>query len=334
MSTGAARAAVTRIRERWYYRHAGLTLEVNESLPRLSPVASEPPNVGIEFLEPGREAEGDLPWRLVAPAGLWRAQAADGSWLRLRYWYEELWAEFVIDARGERIWISRAPGVLLSELTELLIGPIFSCLCAQRGLTCVHASVVSVDDRVIALVGPSGAGKSTTALALIQAGGTLISDDAAILVDRGELISVAAGTPRIRIRADPARLLIGEYESLEPVWTEARPAEPKRYLQTSPTPVTTDEVVHTLDVIYFLAPWSETLGVPIARPLSPGAALPMLMAQRHFLQAIERSADRRDFALLGRLLRTAPARELLRPVGLETTAQTVTTILTDVTSLN
>ena len=91
-----------------------------------------------------------------------------GSWLRLRYAFEDVWAEFVVDGRGQPVWVSRSENVLLSEVTELLLGPVFSCIAAQRGLSCLHASVVRLDDRVVAVLGPSGAGKSTTALRLCR----------------------------------------------------------------------------------------------------------------------------------------------------------------------
>jgi hypothetical protein len=229
--------------------------------------------------------------------------------------------------------VSRSSDVLLSEVAELLLGPMFSCLAAQRGLTCIHASVVHLDGRTLAMIGPSGAGKSTTALALVRsAGGALVSDDVAVLSEHDQRTAVAAGAPRIRMREAPAVSLLGrsQYETLDPVWADGRPIEPKRYLAIPQSGMIIDDRPLPLDVIYFLLPWSDSVTEPTVRTLSPVSALPRLMAQRHMVQAIEGDSHMRDFDRLARLLRAAPARELLRPAGLETTDETVATIVSDV----
>ena len=51
----------------------------------------------------------------------------------------------------------------------------------QRGHLCLHATLVRLDDRVVALAGASGAGKSTTAMALRARGHQLLTDDVAIV---------------------------------------------------------------------------------------------------------------------------------------------------------
>ena len=60
--------------------------------------------------------------------------------------------------------------------TILLGGPLGVCL-FQRGYLVLHASCVVLDDQAYIIVGKSGAGKSSLALALLQLGGTLVSDD-------------------------------------------------------------------------------------------------------------------------------------------------------------
>ena len=320
---------------RYQYRHYGLTLGVNQDLPRLARADSQVPDISIDFLEPGQLPPAEVPWVMLhPPAAIWRYETDAGSWLRLRYAVEEVWAEFVVDGHGETVWVSRSENVLLSEVTELLLGPVFSCVAAQRGLTCLHASVVRLDGRVIAVLGPSGAGKSTTALALVQAGdGALVSDDVAVLSEQDQRLMVASGAPRMRMRPDPAISLLGRFDSLQPIWAEGRPTEPKRYLAMEGSDAIADESKFPLDAMYFLLPWTDTVTEPAVQPLTPATALAKLMGHRHMAQALDVSSDRRDFARLAQLARTVPARELIRPTGLETTGQTVASIVSDVRSL-
>jgi hypothetical protein len=270
---------------------------------------------------------------IAPPTPIWRAQAPDGSWLRLRYSLDDEWADFVIDAAGASVSVARTSNVLLDEAAELLMGPVFSCLASQRGLTCVHAAVVRLGSRTIALAGGSGAGKSTTALALIKRGGALVSDDIAVLSHSEEGIVAAAGAPRIRMRPDSAGMLVGSFDSLLPLWADGRPGPPKRYLLLDPEPAA-QEHAHPLDAIYFLAPWSEQAREPSIVTLSPARALSKLMAHRHMPDAIHPDSHRRDFELLAQLAETVSARDVIRPAGLDTTDRTVAAILDDVRSLD
>ena len=94
-----------------------------------------------------------------------------------------------------------------------------------------------------------------------------------------------------------------------------------------------DESKFPLDAMYFLLPWTDTVTEPAVQPLTPATALAKLMGHRHMAQALDVSSNRRDFARLAQLCRTVPARELIRPTGLETTGQTVASIVSDVRSL-
>ena len=318
---------------RYCYRHYGLTLSSNHSLPRLRDASGESADVAVEVLEPGAVPKPGLPWVETSPSSaIWRAEAPDGVWLRLRYSLDDAWADFAIDPSGRSVTVGRTSDVLLEEATELLIGPVFSCVASQRGLTCVHAAVVRVGNHTIALAGQSGAGKSTTALALIRRGGTLVSDDVAILSDTDDGIVAAAGASRIRITPDSAGMLAGPYESLPALWADGRPAPPKRYLPLAPDLETHDHV-HPLGAIYFLTPWSEEASEPSIAPLSPARALSKLMAHRHMPEAIHGGAHPRDFELLARLAEAVPACDVIRPSGLDTTSRTVAVILNDVRRL-
>ena len=71
-------------------RHYGLTLEVNQDLPRLARADSQVRDVSIEFMKPGQLPPTEAPWVMQCPpAAIWRSETATGSWLRLRYAFED-----------------------------------------------------------------------------------------------------------------------------------------------------------------------------------------------------------------------------------------------------
>jgi HPr Serine kinase C-terminal domain len=320
--------------ERYYYRHHGISLSSNQPLPRLTPLVPRVPDVSIDVVEPGQLPGTGWPWVMPAPKlPLWRARTGDGSLLRLRYARDDEWAEFVIDEHGREIRAGRSENVLLREAAELLLGQVFSCALAQRQLTCLHAAVVELRGRVLALVGAAGAGKSTTALALVQRGATLVSDDRAVLRERNGRFMVSVGLPRMRIRPDTARALVGSFAKLEPMWVHEQRRPAKRYLHT-PTAANGDAVdERSLDLIFLLGSLGRADDKPQFRRLRPAEALPPLMANRHMVEVLERDAHVRDFGRLARLAERVHVLELTRPEELSSIHPTAAAIEAAVVSI-
>lgn len=313
------------------YRYHGLVLGVDLPLPRLSRTEAETCDVQIIVLEAGELPRGDLPWLMpYPPREVWRAQAAEGAWLRIRYDNDDEWAEFVINPDGSGVWVGRAEHVPWPDVCELLLGPVFSCLLAQRGVTCVHAAVVRVDGRVVALVGPSGAGKSTTTTAFLQRGATLISDDVAILTEVEGRPAVQPGSPRLRLRPETADALTESFAALEPMWVDEERRPPKRYLSVDDDSWIADDSPVPIDGVYFLGPRDETTETPEISTLTSQQALAGLMVHRHMAGALGTPDHRRDFAVLARVAETVPARELRRPEGLASVGDTLELISADV----
>ena len=277
---------------------------------------------------------GHLPWELSEPPWLvWRARTVDGTWLRLRYERGDEWAEFVVDPTGKTVWASWADDVLFEEASELLFGPVFSCILGQRGVTCLHAGVVAVDDRVVAVIGEKGAGKSTTCLALVQRGGSFVADDVAALTERDGRPAVAVGAPMLRMRPDSAETLCGSFEALEPMWANEEFRPRKRYVDLRASSLGSAEGAVALDALYLLAPRHSADRSPSIRPLPAVEALPRLMTNRHMVHLLEQSGHRRDFEVLAALATSVPAREVLRPEGLHAIDSTVDVLLADVGAL-
>src|SRR4030095_1234075 len=87
--------------------------------------------------------------------------------------------EFVVDPLAARVWCAWPERGTVDDAAVLLRGAILGFLLRVRGILCLHASVLAIGDRAIALVGDAGSGKSTTAAAFVQLGYPLVSDDIA-----------------------------------------------------------------------------------------------------------------------------------------------------------
>lgn len=291
------------------------------------------PDIDVHALAPGELPGAQLPWVMIDPPIAWRADTEHGSCVRLRYELDSEWAEFVIDEHGDSVWVSRAPGIAFAEVAELLLGPVFSCVLAQRGFTCLHAATVNVGGQVVAIVGPSGAGKSTTALALVQSGGALIADDVAVLDDRPGPPAVRSGAPRLRMRPDSATSLVGSYAELDSMWIHEDRRPNKRYVQVDESTAVAEDTTWPLDVVYLLVPDADT-AAPTLSTLRPSQALGRLMPMRHMTRSLDAAAHRRDFQKMAQLAELVPVRELKRPQDLSCAPDTVAAILADLEQLD
>jgi hypothetical protein len=88
-------------------------------------------------------------------------------------------------------------------LNAVLTGPIQAVLWHQRGLLPLHASVIVVGGRTVALCGHSAAGKSTLAAMLAARGHSVVADDICLVDARdGAEVSVLPGCARLRLWRD------------------------------------------------------------------------------------------------------------------------------------
>lgn len=78
-----------------------------------------------------------------------------------------------------------------------------------RGEETLHATVVSIEDKAVALLGPSGCGKSTLAACLVARGARLVTDDVLRLRYEMETAYAFCGPVRLKLFEDSARCLPG-----------------------------------------------------------------------------------------------------------------------------
>ncbi len=99
------------------------------------------------FISPDQDENGD--------AALTVRKLAGGAYFRLLYSDS---AEFIIDRAAARVWATWPLTLTLEDTATYLLGPILGFALRLRGITCLHASAVAIDDRAIALIGAAGAG--------------------------------------------------------------------------------------------------------------------------------------------------------------------------------
>jgi hypothetical protein len=176
----------------------GLDVQAGLRIPFLegTRIATSVHRLQLDFLRAG---SADLGWPDGASV-LCSRRADDGS------------EQFRIEAdpqAGYLIWGARpgsfqltsdarrlrcAPGSVAAETWErFLIGQVLPFAALVAGLEIFHASAVVWHGHAVALAGPSGAGKTSLALALCQAGATLLVDDVLALQGRGRRLLAYPG---------------------------------------------------------------------------------------------------------------------------------------------
>lgn len=307
---------------RFHYRHYGLAVAADAELPGLDP-------------EPDRAADGDADLTisvrrqpLLAPVDtgwaptdrpvVWRS----GGRVRLRFTHAGESADFVIDEGGMSVAVTLTARVPDADAGDLLAGPVFSCVLAQRGACCVHAAVLAIDGEVVALAGPSGAGKSTLALALVRAGATLLADDVAALAAVDGRVTVAPGSRFVRLARDAAEAHEERFDELPRVGLHPDRGVVDKALVAVRAQCPTRTERRVLGRVVFLEPREPGLATPRTKALEPHEALLRLMRHRHAPPLLDAEADRRHFPLLGDVARAVPTFALRRPEGVGALAAT------------
>jgi hypothetical protein len=218
-------------------------------------------------------------------------------------------ARFVVTPDGLEVSADWPDHFTLEDASTYLLGPVIAYVLRLRGVTCLHASAVAVNGRAIALFGLAGAGKSTAAAAFALRGFPVLSDDVAVLSDRGERFEVQPGYPRINLWPDSVRILLGSEDALPRI----TPTWDKRYLaldgngrrfQSSPLP---------LGAIYILGDRDQRLSTPAIEEVLGGEALISLVANTYVNYLLDSEMRAREFDVLSRVLATVPVRRVRIP---------------------
>ncbi|MGV3711095.1 MAG: hypothetical protein ACO1Q7_19895 [Gemmatimonas sp.] len=313
----------------------GFVVRTSQALPGVPRVAAVgEPDITIELSGMGESSSMpetvDLP--SSAPPFVRVHDASGNEYVRLTYEGAGHELIFLLSHNGRHAWARWNALVGIEDVSALLTGPVLVCLLRLQQFTCLHASVINVDGCAVALLGAKGAGKTSTAFALVQSGGTLLSDDVAILdVDVAGALTIRGGQSRLRLRPDPAAALGADFDALPSVWAQGSGRPDKRYFEL-PDSDEADKCV-PLRALYVLGPRSTDASGRSSEAwlerLMSGAALPMLMANRHMADIVDRAGHARDFQRLARVATTLPISILHRREGAEFVHESAATIRRD-----
>ncbi|HTG95291.1 MAG TPA: hypothetical protein VL866_22020 [Pyrinomonadaceae bacterium] len=298
----------------FHYAAYGLTFSSDLPIPGLTCVASTPEQVKVHFTDGLKSDVGDeanpfffasdstdefgepilRAWKLPEPFG-YRLRYCDGI-------------EFVLDEFGKEIWCSRPSNMTIEDVFVYLMGPIFGFVLRLRGQTCLHASVINIDDQAVALVGPGGSGKSTTAAAFVELGFPILTDDvAAIRLENGSC-SIEPAYPHVRLWPQAVNMLYGHHEALPrlvPVGTWD-----KCYLNLENRPELFCTRPLPLRAVYTLETRLQEDQAPSIRPLSQAEAMLSLLANGYANNLIDRSLRAEEFRVLSSIATSIPIKSI------------------------
>jgi hypothetical protein len=303
------------------YRAFGTTIETDVPLPALRgsavdgdegspgirvtlrppPAALQPPTDETEWHRSVPDDAGHVLRVTRNDAGDFRFVYTDGT-------------QFVIAADGTSVTASWPPELTLEDTSEYLLGPVIGFALRRRGVVCLHASAVAVDDACFAILAPAGHGKSTTAAACARLGLPVLTDDVLALSYRDGRFWVLPSYPRVRLWPEAVAGLFGTADAL-PRLTPENESWHKRYLdlrapgygfQSDPLP---------LRCVYL--PARDECATLSFETLKRPQALVQLLGNVYSLSRPELRQRAREFDFLERMARSIPVKRLRGWYGMD-----------------
>jgi hypothetical protein len=301
--------------QRHEYIAYGLRLTSNlpiATLSRCSSTASPDLQVKFGTLPEPNSSNGGVKLRYSSPhsdqAGEADLQIWDihnGEFLRILY---RDGVEFWLDRHLTTLWAYWPTSSSLQDTLSYFVGPILGLLLRLRGIVCLHASSVSINDRAVVFLGSEGAGKSTTAAAFAQRGHAVLSDDIVALVEGRHEFQTLPAYPRVNLWPDSVSLLYGSPGALPAI----SPGWEKRCLNLGEAEGTKfEERPLPVGAIYVLeksAGGSEK-GVEI---VSQKTALMTLIGNTYATNFLDATQRAEEFEVLSRVVATVPVRRIVR----------------------
>lgn len=302
------------LEQKYKYLAYGLTLSSNVPITGLVSANSttKPGNLRINFGTLPAVSSSDDQIRLRYTS----AYVGDGGEPGLRIWDVNHGAylrisyvdgtEFWLDREFATVWAHWPENCSLADTLTYLLGPVLGLVLRLRGVLCLHASAVSIDDHAAVFVGSEGTGKSTTAAAFAREGFAVLSDDIVALVEHGDEFQVLPAYPRLNLWPDSVKLLYGSPDALPPVsvgWD-------KRCLALGEAGGPRFEERHLrLGTIYIFDDISQH-GTENIEVISQKNALMMLVGNTYAANFLDTKQRAEEFAVLGRLVAKVPVRRI------------------------
>jgi hypothetical protein len=297
------------------YTVFGLILRCNTLIPGLTPLESSLDSADVTVLlgesPKTKNKDSDGAEELIYKSSytddqnnpclrIWNR--ADGVFLHLVY-YDGI--EFWLERKGKAVWSVWPDKTTIDDVVSYLLGPVLGLLLRLRGVTCLHASAVAVENTSLVFVGSEGAGKSTTAAAFARQGFGVISDDVAALAENTEGVQVLPAYPHLCLWPESVKMLYGSTEALPrliPEWD-------KRRLALGENGTRFESRSLRLGAVYLLG---ERRADPAecVEALEPQKAFLSLVANTFANNILNREQRAHEFAAIGRLVADVPVRRV------------------------
>ena len=217
-----------------------------------------------------------------------------------RFYYADQ-TEFLINRAGSEVWARWSAPLTIEDTATYLLGPVMGFVMLLRGIVCLHASAIVVDNKAIAFLGPAGSGKSTTAAAFSARGYSVLAEDVVTLDDRSDHFMVRPGYPCIRLWPASVKALYGSEShlpKLTPNWDKCY-LDLKNQFNPQPLP---------LAAIYHLRERRHDATAPFVEGSDRSAGLLSLIANTYATKLMNKEMRAREFELLTRVLNNVPLR--------------------------
>ncbi len=215
---------------------------------------------------------------------------------------------FWIDRDGKNVWAKWPDTLTIADATSYLLGPVLGLLLRLRGITCLHASAVALENHAVVFAGGDGAGKSTTAAAFANCGYAVLSDDVVALVERDNAFYVMPAYPYISLWSDSVEILYGPEKTL-PSFSHNFD---KRRLALKENDIRFEQQPLPLGAVFILGQRTSDTAAPFVEPLTGQEALVSLVANSYAAHLVDDDVRVSEFEFLGRVVSSVPV-ERLRP---------------------
>jgi len=230
------------------------------------------------------------------------SRVGEGAYVRLAY---ADGTQFWLDRKKENVWATWPDRLSLENAASYLLGPVLGLLLRLRGVTCLHASAVSIRGRSVAFVGTAGAGKSTTAAAFARQGYGVLSDDIVTLERREGEFHVQPAYPYLSLWPDSVQRLFGSAEGL-PRFQEDWD---KRCLLLGEEGTAYENRPLPLGAIYVLGD-RRSDPAPYVEAFGPQTAFLALIADSYANKVLDREMRAKEFEVLYQLVLSVAVRRV------------------------
>ena len=213
--------------------------------------------------------------------------------------------QFLFDRERANVWATWPDEIPLENTIAYVLGPVLGVLLRLRGVTCLHASAVSIESRAVVFAGQTGTGKSTTAAAFARQGYAVIADDVVALSEEEGAFRVLTTYPHLCLWPESVQMLYDSPEALP----RLLPSGDKRRMPLGVKGTRFEKRCLPLGAIYVLGD-RRSDPAPYIEVIRPQSALLTLVAETYANKILDRETRAREFAFLGRLVTTAPVRRV------------------------